>query len=270
MTTPRLIPTAGLALNTRVQGEGLPLLFLGGSNFDLAVRAPVFDSALTQRFTIAAADPRGLGNSDIPNGDWSMSHYARDAIDLMDALEWPAAYVLGESFGAMVAMELAILAPHRIVKLGLAAGAPGGQGGSSYPIHELLSISEARKRVIKSLSIQDARFTALMDEDAKAAEDRIALRMENDAKFLQHSHNAEGYPRLLATRAQHDCWDRLAAVSTETLVIAGRFDLQAPLDRSEAMHKRMPAAELSVFDSGHNVLFATPEPVNLMISRWCC
>jgi len=270
MSAPRLRSTAGLTLNTRLHGEGPPLLFLGGSNFDLAIRAPVFDSALTRQFTVAAADPRGLGNSDIPDGDWSMSDYARDAIDLMDALEWPAAQVLGESFGAMVAMELAILAPHRIVKLGLAAGAPGGQGGSSYPVHELLSIGEPCERAIKSLSIQDDRFEALLVQDEAEAEVRIAERLSNDAAFMQHSHNADGYPRLLAARAQHDCWERLAAVSTETLIIAGKFDQQAPLDRSQAMHKRMPAAELAVFDSGHNVLFATPDPVRLIIGRWCC
>lgn len=268
MSAPRLIQTSHLPLHARVQGDGPPLLFLGGSNFDLSIRALVFDSALTKHFTVAAADPRGLGKSAKPAGSWNMQDYAADAIELMDALGWSTACVLGESFGAMVAMELALMAPDRIVQLGLAAGAPGGLGGSSYPIHDLLHISNPRARAIQSLSIQDSRFTTLLIQEPEEAEARITLRLNNDEAFLNHSSNATGYPRLLATRACHDCWDRLASITTPTLIIAGKFDNQAPLDRAESMQVQMPQAELAIFDNGHNVLFATPAPVDTIIERW--
>ena len=269
MSEPRTIQTSHLPLNVRVEGNGPPLLFLGGSNFDLSIRAPVFDSALTEHFTVAAADPRGLGKSALPVGTtWSMKDFAADAFSLMDALGWSTAYVLGESFGAMVAMELALMVPERIIKLGLAAGAPGGLGGSSYPIHDLLRIEDHRERVIQSLSIQDSRFEDLQVQDPDEAEARITLRLNNDDAFLKHSYNASGYPRLLATRATHDCWDRLPSITTSTLIIAGKFDNQAPLDRAESMQAQMPEAELVIFDNGHNVLFANPAPVDIIIGRW--
>lgn len=269
MSAPQIIQTSHLPLNVRVQGEGPPLLFLGGSNFDLSIRAPVFDSALTKHFTVAAADPRGLGKSALPIGTTcSMQDFAKDALNLMDALGWSTACVLGESFGAMVAMELALMAPERIVKLGLAAGAPGGLGGSSYPIHDLLHIDDHRERVIRSLTIQDLRFEDLQVHYPEEAEARITLRLNNDDAFLKHSYNASGYPRLLATRACHDCWDRLPAITTPTLIIAGKFDNQAPLDRAKSMQAQMPQAELVIFDNGHNVLFATPTPIDIIIELW--
>ncbi len=268
MHAPRLIQTSNLALNIKVQGEGPPLLFLGGSNFDLSIRALVFDSALTKHFTVAAADPRGLGRSAIPEGSWSMQDYAADAISLMDALGWSTAFVLGESFGAMVAMELALMAPDRVAKLGLAAGASGGQGGSSYPIHHLLNINDHRERIIQSLKIQDLRFDNLLVQDPEEAEALITLRLNNDDAFLNHCSNATGYPRLLATRASHDCWDRLPEIATPTLIIAGKFDNQAPLERAKSLLEQMPQAELAIFDNGHNVLFATAAPVDTLIEGW--
>ena len=117
MSGPQLIKTANLKQNVRVEGNGPPLLFPGGSGFDLSIRTPVFSAALINHFTVAAADPRGLGDSESSADNWSMLDYATDAIDLMDALGWTSACVLGESFGAMVALELALLAPQRLTRL---------------------------------------------------------------------------------------------------------------------------------------------------------
>lgn len=268
MSHTQLIKTAHLTQNVRVEGSGPPLLFLGGSNFDLSIRARVFDSALVNHFTVAAADPRGLGSSDSPDGNWNMQDYALDALDLMDALGWDTACVLGESFGAMVALELALLAPERLLRLGLAAGAPGGDGGASYPIHLLLHIKDQRERVIKSLNIQDKRFEQLLQDDPVEAANRIKQRIQNDNQFLMNTGNGKGYPRLLAARAKHDCWNRLNTITSDTLIIAGKFDHQAPMDRAEAMVERIPNAQLLTFSEGHNVCFESPGPVEAIINRW--
>lgn len=264
----RQMTTDRLALHVRVEGQGPPLLFLGGSNFDLSLRSAVFDSVLIDHFTVAAADPRGLGKSAAPAGPWLMSDYAADAVALMDALDWQSAFVLGESFGAMVGLELSLLAGHRVERLALAAGAPGGAGGSSWPIHELLDISDPRERAIRSLGIQDMRFAQRLIDEPQACEQLIDERIGNERRFLAHEGNATGYARLLATRATHDCWNRLTHISTETIIIAGEFDGQAPLDRSRAMADRIPDASLHVFPFGHTVCFASAAPARLLVESW--
>lgn len=113
-----------------------------------------------------------------------MQDYASDAVDLMDALGWENACVLGESFGAMISLELALLFPERLLRLGLAAGAPGGNGGASDPIHQLLNIKDHRERVIRSLSIQDKRFEQILNEAPIDAEDRIKQRIQDGNRFL--------------------------------------------------------------------------------------
>ena len=268
MSVPCRLKTAGLTVNLRQEGAGPPLLFLGGSNFDLSINAPVFDSALPTHFTVAAADPRGLGATDAPDGDWSMVDYAQDALDLLDALGWDQADVLGESFGAMVAMHLTALAPSRVKRLALAAGSPGGAGGSSYPIHNFLDIDDAHLRARATLEIIDTRFEELLKSSPEKAERQIHARMEMERNFRESHRNAVGYPRLLAARAGHDAWHLLPDISTPTLVFCGLHDAQAPPERAENITRAMPNATLHAIDGGHTHCFATSEPVDIILRQW--
>lgn len=268
MTAPYRLPTKGLTVNIRVEGTGAGLLFLGGSSFDLSLDPAVFNSALPHHFTVAAADPRGLGATDAPDRDWHMHDYAQDALDLLDALGWDSTYVLGESFGAMTALHLAALAPGRITGMALAAGAAGGAGGSSYPIHTLCDIADPHARAAAALGIMDDRFAALTETSPKQARDRIEARVLAETAFLASGHNAQNHPRLLAARAVHDAWDALPDIAVPTLVFAGRYDQQAPVARAEQIVKALPDATLHTFEGGHSVCFATPEPADLLISAW--
>jgi 3-oxoadipate enol-lactonase len=268
MTQPRRMKTAGLTVNLRLKGSGPPLLFLGGSNFDLSIRAPVFDSALCTHFTVAAADPRGLGQTDAPDGDWTMDDYAGDAVHLLDALGWDRADVVGESFGAMTALALARRAPGRINRMALVAGAPGGDGGASYPIHKFLDIADPYERASAAARILDTRLAAQMQTDPDGADEVIRQRVAVEARFRANHDNERGFPRLLAARAGHDCWSALADIVIPTLVLAGEFDAQAPIDRAHNMVKTMPNAELAVFPSGHNLCFVSPAPVAFILGRW--
>jgi len=259
------VQTAGLRVNLRVEGAGPPLLFLGGSNYDMSLRAPVFSSELMGAFTVASADPRGLGLTDAPDGDWRMQDYARDALDLLDVLGWQKADVLGESFGAMTALHLAALAPERINRIALSAGAAGGQGGSSYPIHEFQNIADPRSRARAALEILDSRFADLA---AAEAEKQVEARSASDAVFMAHGANAQNHPRLLRARAGHDAWDHLPNITAPTLVFAGRYDMQAPPDRAENIACAMPNAALHMIEGGHGICFATPDPVSIILKDW--
>lgn len=261
----RRIPTARLTINARIEGDGPRLLFLGGSSFDLGLKAPVFTSALAGHFTIAAADPRGLGRTDQPDGTWSMEDYARDALALLDALDWPDAMVLGESFGGMVALHLAALEPARITRMALAVAAPGGPQGRSYPIHEFRRIEDARERAARILTLQDRRFASRPATERDALiEDRVAA----EAAFLAHADNAEGHARLLGARATHDACAHLPGITAPTLVVGGRFDDQSPLHLSDMLVRQLPDARQKVVDGGHGLLFNEDTAVSAVLAHF--
>ena len=268
MSHTQKVVSEDLNINLRVEGSGRPLLYLGGSNFDLSIKAPVFSSELTTHFTVAAYDPRGLGQTDAPPGDWTMLNYANDALLVMDWLGWNQVDVLGESFGAMTALHLALLAPKRINRLALAAGSPGGAGGSSYPIHRFQSITDPVERARASLSVLDSRFEALQCSDPEEAECRLRTRVASDAAFMESHHNRSGYPRLLKARATHNCWTQLPKIKSPTLIFAGRYDQQAPLACSQNMERAIAFATLEVVDSCHSLCFTSPQPVASIVKHW--
>ena len=62
---------------------------------------------------------------------------------------------------------------------------------------------------------------------------------------------SDGEVAQLLARRDHDCYDRLPAMTMPVLIAAGRHDGIAPPANQEAMAARLPHAELRWFDGGH-------------------
>src|ERR1700678_746400 len=118
-------------------GAGEPLLFISGTGGDLRVKPNVFDGPLAKSFDLVGYDQRGLGRTSKPDTPYAMADYADDAAALMDALGWASAKVAGFSFGGMVAQELVLRHPAKLERLVLGCTSPGGEGGSSFPFHDI-------------------------------------------------------------------------------------------------------------------------------------
>jgi pimeloyl-ACP methyl ester carboxylesterase len=146
-----VVDLGDLELSYEVRGTGPRLLVLNGSGATRASSRPLLDT-LSRSFTIAVHDQRGLGRTGLgrTSGDFSMADYARDGRALLDHLEWPEAAVFGISFGGMVAQEFAVTWPERITRLCLLCTSSGGAGGSSYPLHELASLSPTERADVSS------------------------------------------------------------------------------------------------------------------------
>lgn len=92
-----------------IRGSGPRLLFISGTGGDLRCKPSIFDSPLAALFEILAYDQRGLGQTDRPDIPYTMADYAMDANGLLDAVGWDCCFVMGISFGGMVAQEFALM-----------------------------------------------------------------------------------------------------------------------------------------------------------------
>jgi 3-oxoadipate enol-lactonase len=232
-------------------GQGQRLLFISGTGGDLRVKPGVFESPLAGAFELLAYDQRGLGQTDKPAGPYSMRDYADDAAGLLDSIGWSRAAVVGVSFGGMVAQEFALRYPDKVSRLVLACTSAGGEGGSSYPLHELATLSD-EERLRLSMSISDLRQTREWQNANPAAVDKV--RAWNRAAASHGSDDpakAIGAALQLDARRRHDTWARLSEMKMPVLLCGGRYDGIAPLANMEAMAARIPGAELRVYDGGH-------------------
>ena len=251
--------TGDLDLYFERGGAGPRLLFLNGSGSTIEASRLLLAPFL-ERFDLAVHDQRGLGRTSVPPGPYSMADYAADAAALLDHLGWSTASVVGISFGGMVAQELAATWPERIERLALLCTSPGGEGGSSYPLHELAALGEDERNEI-AVRILDTRFTS--EWLAEHASDRALVEMmaerRRGSSEASTDEGRRGEVEQLDARRRHDVYDRLPAITTPTLVACGRYDGIAPLANGEAIAARIPGAELRVYDGGHAFVAQDPK-----------
>jgi 3-oxoadipate enol-lactonase len=235
-----------------IQGSGPKLLVFSGTGGDLRRRPGLLDSPLPRNFMTLFFDQRGLGQSAKPDRRYSMADYADDAAGLMTATGWGRARVLGISFGGMVAQEFALRHPDRVERLALACTSPGGAGGSSYPLHELIGL-EPKARARHMLGVSDVRRDAAWvaahpDRAQKVLDELVAAATPVDRTDPLVP---LGSVRQLEARAGHDTFDRLPRLAMPVGLFGGRYDGLARPEAMQAMQRQIPNASLRFFEGGH-------------------
>ncbi|WP_444920098.1 alpha/beta fold hydrolase [Microbulbifer sp. CnH-101-G] len=248
----------GVELHFEIRGNGPRLVFHPGTLSDLRVAPTIFDSPLANQFEILTFDPRGIGQSNSPLDSPNMADYALDLKHLMDHLGWREAFLLGESFGGMVAQEFALQYPQMVQKLILLVTSSGGHGGASFPFHnydiEAMSLEE---KVNLWVTAGDRRLQTAGGIDSESALYASLSRYYRQVCELaaKKPEGALCRSRQLQARKGHDTFARLPELEVETLICAGRYDSVAPFENQQALFQQIPNARLAIFSGGHNVLW---------------
>jgi pimeloyl-ACP methyl ester carboxylesterase len=230
-------------------------MFLNGTGAALTQTASLV-SIFAETSETLAFDQRGIGQTSRPSDSYAMADLAADALALANHLGWEEFRLIGISFGGMVAQEVAVTVPERIIRLALLCTSPGGAGGSSFPLSSLVEL-DPDERATVSAQIMDSRFTPEWLE--KHESDRflagvLAQRFTPDA-FKENL----GMTLQLQARSAHDVFDRLPHITCPTLISSGRFDGIAPPANGVAIASQVPNAELRLYDGGHVFFVQDPK-----------
>ena len=248
----------GIDINYERNGSGSRLLYLNGSGTTIERTRPML-AVYEKHFDVLILDQRGLGLTEIPPGPYSMADYAADAVALADHVGWDTFRVIGGSFGGMVAQELAVTVPDRVERLALLCTSPGGAGGSSYPLHELRSLT-ADDRAAVAMRIMDTRFTPEWLESHPS--DRMFVEAITANPGVAPGSEAErGEIEQLEARRHHDVWQRLDRITAPTFIAAGRYDGIAPPENSERIAERIPDSTVRIYEGGHGFFAQDPAAI---------
>jgi pimeloyl-ACP methyl ester carboxylesterase len=189
---------------------------------------------LAEHLFVLAYDFRGNGRSDAPDEPTTMATFVEDTTALLDHLDLDSAHLYGQSFGGMVAQEIALSRPERVRSLILAATHCGGDNAIR---------SEAKTPKDKPyLALYSPSFAR---EHPDHVEEDVLVGSQNPQK--PHA----GRRQWEAIRDFDSC-DRLAGIRVPTLILHGTQDQMVPVENARMLADRIPGAELVLLEgAGH-------------------
>jgi 3-oxoadipate enol-lactonase len=245
--TSRAIPTY------KVEGQGQPLVLimgLGGTK-----EAWVFQTrAFRQYYRVITFDNRGVARSEGQQQPFTIEVMVNDTIALLDHLAIDQAHILGYSLGGMVAQDIAIRYPERVMKLILAStlALDGETEGVTAGTQRALGLEPGdRRQSVESIDLRHL-MQSLIELSFNRWEYRLALGLL--ARLYAQRLTPEGLTGQMQAAASANTLDRLDSIQANTLVLTGTGDRLIDPSASEVLASRIPHAKLVTIKGGSHAM----------------
>lgn len=227
-----------------VTGTGDPVLLIMGFMADARMWA-MQTPALAPHHTVVTFDNRGVGNSSVPPGPYTMAQMAADAIAVLDDAGIERAHVVGISMGGAIAQHVALAAPDRVRSLTLAAT-------WCEPNEYMPRLSEVGSRIAQSLGRDMLVRTAMLwIFSPKFFIENITVVEAIEQMAIAFHPSPETYQNQLAAISSHDTLAQLASLTMPVLVLTGRRDVMVPPELGRALADAIGGCEFHMFESAH-------------------
>jgi 3-oxoadipate enol-lactonase len=229
----------GIAQFYRRVGNGPPIVLIHALGLDHRLWNEQV-SQLAPSFQVIAYDVRGHGATDVPPGPYTLSDFAEDLADLLDALGIDKAHLVGISMGGMIAQEFALTWPERVYSLVLADTA------SEYN-------QEARRQFAERARIAEERGIAPLIEPTidrwftREFRERRPDEVNRIRSILSEAH-PDGYAASCRAIARADLTERLVNITVPTLVLVGSEDHSTTPEMALEIHEHIPGSQFLVIE----------------------
>jgi len=230
----------GVNINYQVEGRGEPLVMIMGFSATRSgwIRQIPF---FRKHYRTVTLDNRGVGKSGKPPGPYSTRMMADDTLGLMDLLGIEKAHVMGVSMGGMIAQELAINYPQRVMKLVLACtyASQDEMSGDTLEHGKFLRLAPKQQfSAIVGLAFGKPFYRFV-----------FGLLARVHIKFVGSSGTVGIAGQSEACRT-HNTLDRLPLITAPTLVIVGTADRVINPVSSEVIAGKIPSVKLVRVEGG--------------------
>ncbi|MFQ5998640.1 MAG: alpha/beta fold hydrolase [Candidatus Bathyarchaeia archaeon] len=254
----------GIEMYYEVTGKGDPLILIMGTGIDhsfWAKQIPEF----SLHYACITPDNRGTGQSDKPEGEWTVHTFAEDVRALMDEVGIDRAHVGGLSLGGAITLDFGISFPERVKSL-------------------ILYNTWARTDPYLALEFETAKYLAELGDREKYLNftlwrifSRSFATAENISQLKKKSLEYP-FPTPLKmvvkhweADLKHDVLGRLNEIALPTLIITGEQDIVLPAYYSEVIRERIPHAEyccLKGDGSSHLQIMERTQEINTLTLKF--
>ncbi|MGH3504069.1 MAG: alpha/beta fold hydrolase [Nocardioidaceae bacterium] len=258
---------AGIAYDRAGPRGDLPLVLLHAGIADRRMWDPQWQALSTERDVIRL-DLRGYGDSTArPSGELSPLDDVLDTLAELGIERW---HLVGASYGAGVAVEVALMRPEQVVSLLLAA--PGGSliADMTADLRTFIDAEEAALADDDLDAAVEANLTWWVDgpqRDASAV-DPTVREMVGRMQRRAFEVTAE-WDDVEEDELDPPALDRLGEIQAPTLVLAGGLDLDAILDTAQRVTDGITGARRVDWpDTAHLPSMERPDDFLALLRSW--
>jgi pimeloyl-ACP methyl ester carboxylesterase len=248
-------------------GRGVPVLLVQGAGVVGEGWRPQRE-ALRDRYTVVSFDNRGIGHSTFAGRALTVEAMADDALAIADAEKLDRFHVAGHSMGGLIAQQIALSAPDRVLSLALLCTFLRGREAARLTPAMVWTALRTR---VGTRAMRRRAFTALVMPAAylrRAGAGTVAVGLA--PLFGRDLAEQPGIVmRQVAAMARFDASGRLAQLaSIPTLVVSAAHDRIAPPRYGRSLARAIPGARhVEIAEGAHGVTIQCAEVVNGLLDE---
>jgi len=207
--------------------------------------------AVAAEYEVIIPDNRGTGDSDEPEGPYTIEQMAGDLEAVLDDAGVEQAHLVGASMGGMITLQYAI-DYDRVESLALLCTSFGGEEAVPIPEETQVTMFTVPDEYDEREAIRHKMSPALSDgylEDNPEQISRIVdWRLASDASDQARLWQGEA--------VQHfDVSNQCATIDVPALVMHGTADKVVPVENGRMLADRLPQSRLVTVDGGPHLFF---------------
>ncbi|MBL1078271.1 3-oxoadipate enol-lactonase [Nocardia sp. 2] len=244
-------------MNYRIEGppDGVPVLLSGSIGSDLRMWDPQVGPLTAAGYRVVRYDHRGHGGSPVPEGPYTLSDIAGDALALLDRLGIERAHWVGLSLGGMTGMWVAQHAADRLRSLTLVCTSA-----------DLSAVRwDERGRMVRAGGMRATAESSLgrwFTPEWRTAHPEL----ERHYADMIAGQPVEGYVSCCAAIGSMDIAAGLPGITAPTLVISGAQDVGTPPAHGKLIAAAIPGARFDIVDpAAHLATVEAADEVNALI-----
>ncbi len=250
------VQTALLHVTEKGDSAAPPVIFIHGFPFSHKMWASQVD-AVSASFRAIAYDVRGLGESSMGDGQYTIEGHVDDLIALLDHLEIQQCVVVGMSMGGYITLRALERNPQRF------------RGAVLCNTRSESDTNEGKIMRARTMAAVKSRGSLWFADDfikkvfAPESFTRVPEAVEMIRTTIAHTPPLAIAGMLLALAARTDTTPSLSAIAVPTLILVGEHDSTTPPEASRSMHERIRGSELHIIPrAAHMSPLENPGEVN--------